>query len=445
VHRDTIEANALVQEIAAMRAELSALRSELATLRDAADPPHPSAAEADDAELHVTSRRRLFALAGGAAVAAAAVAVGGSVTPAAANNGSTIFLANNAVSDSTDVVCTFLNYTIPTTNTNSRNLFAVGDVSAAFTPAVPAAVSGYGGKTVGTGVSGITSKIGGNGVLGFVAAGTSGSSTYGVYGVSQSGAAVVGESTSGFDLYAKGTGRVYVRSFISAGPPTTGDFSQGEIVRDASPNLWMCTNGGAQSTWRRFATSDDVAATNAQVATVGQQVAALNGQVGTLTPLAAQVTTLSGRVDALTTQVGSTPHPASFVLVTPTRVYDSRLASQPPGNTGGRISAGTNRIVSVAGGIDIVTGAVTTPDLVPAGATGIVCNLTIAGADGGGYLALTPGDAMELTASTINWSPGTSDLANGTTVKLDAQRRVKIFAGGGGSVDLIIDVAGYYV
>jgi len=165
----------------------------------------------------------------------------------------------------------------------------------------------------------------------------------------------------------------------------------------------------------------------------------------TVAQLSAQVTTLTNQLAALSAQVGALPQPPQLVLTSPTRVYDSRFANQASGNTGGRIGGDASRVVNVANAIDVTTGAMSTPDFVPAGAKAVICNLTISGAQGGGFLSITPGDAAALTASTINWSPGTVDLANGTTVKLDAQRNVKVFSGGGGSVDFIVDVAGYYM
>ena len=36
-------------------------------------------------------------------------------------------------------------------------------------------------------------------------------------------------------------------------------------------------------------------------------------------------------------------------------------------------------------------------------------------------------------------------LANGLVVKLDTNRQIKVFCGGGGSTDFIVDINGYYV
>jgi len=40
---------------------------------------------------------------------------------------------------------------------------------------------------------------------------------------------------------------------------------------------------------------------------------------------------------------------------------------------------------------------------------------------------------------------GAGAIANGDVVTLDASRQVKVWAGGGGSADFIIDITGYYL
>ena len=124
--------------------------------------------------------------------------------------------------------------------------------------------------------------------------------------------------------------------------------------------------------------------------------------------------------------------------ITPTRVYDSRRGSGT-----GPLAGGQNRAVSVADGIDVTTGAVTTLDVVPAGATAIQYNLTIVNTVATGYLQVAPGDASAITSSSINWTASGQIVANGLMVKLDANRLVRAFASGG-STDFVIDVLGYY-
>lgn len=127
----------------------------------------------------------------------------------------------------------------------------------------------------------------------------------------------------------------------------------------------------------------------------------------------------------------------AFTAITPTRVYDSRLS-------GGRLSNGQTRVVSVANGINVSTGAVTTPNLVPAGASAIQYNLTVVDTTGSGYLQVAPGDAAAITSSSINWTATGQIIANGLMVKLDASRQVKAFAMIG-STNFIVDVLGYYL
>ena len=57
-----------------------------------------------------------------------------------------------------------------------------------------------------------------------------------------------------------------------------------------------------------------------------------------------------------------------------------------------------------------------------------------------------PGDATLPSGSSINWFGINQNIANGITVKVDATRQVKVFAGGGGSptTHFIIDVNGYF-
>jgi hypothetical protein len=125
--------------------------------------------------------------------------------------------------------------------------------------------------------------------------------------------------------------------------------------------------------------------------------------------------------------------------IDPVRVYDSRVAAPLPG----ALSANQNRVISVADSRNLDTGAVTLANAVPVGATAVAVNLTITGTSGSGFLAITPGDASTFAASTINWS-GAITIANAVIVKLDASRQLKVFCGGAGQADFIIDVQGYW-
>ena len=130
----------------------------------------------------------------------------------------------------------------------------------------------------------------------------------------------------------------------------------------------------------------------------------------------------------------------SFNAITPYRAYDSRRPTPTPG----LLTPGTNRVVSVAASRDGTTGAVVAANAIPAEATAVTFNLTVTGTVGRGFLAVTEGDATETAASTINWSGPGLVVANGSTVKLDASRQIKVFNGSLGSAHFIIDITGYY-
>ena len=131
----------------------------------------------------------------------------------------------------------------------------------------------------------------------------------------------------------------------------------------------------------------------------------------------------------------------SFHAITPTRVYDSRL----PQPLLAPLAAGADRVVSVADGRDPSSGAVSLADVVPVGATAVAFNLTITATAGQGFLAITPGDAATTDASIINWFASGYTAANASVVKLDSSRQVKVFAGGAGQTDFIVDINGYYL
>jgi hypothetical protein len=128
--------------------------------------------------------------------------------------------------------------------------------------------------------------------------------------------------------------------------------------------------------------------------------------------------------------------PPTFVPIAPARVYDSRSGD-------GVLSRVSSRLVSVKDARNS-SGAVTTADVVPAGATAITFNLTVTGATGPNFLSVGPGNSASLATSNINF-PVSDDRANGGVVKLDANRQVKVFNGDQpGSTHFIIDVTGYY-
>ena len=140
--------------------------------------------------------------------------------------------------------------------------------------------------------------------------------------------------------------------------------------------------------------------------------------------------------------LAGTPTAGAFVSIAPQRAYDSRIAAYTPN---GLLARNTSRVVSVADGHD-AAGAVTLEDAVPVGATAVEINLTAADPTDRNFLAVAPGDATATSTSLLNWNLGVTQIANSITVKLDANRQIKVFCGDqAGSTQFIVDVFGYYI
>lgn len=141
-------------------------------------------------------------------------------------------------------------------------------------------------------------------------------------------------------------------------------------------------------------------------------------------------------------KLAGTPTAGSFVPIEPQRAYDSRIAAYTPT---GLLAPNQSRVVSVADGHN-AAGAVTLANAVPAGATAVEINLTAADPTERNFLAVAPGDAASTATSLLNWNLGVTQIANSITVKLDADRKIKVFCGNqAGSTHFIVDVFGYYL
>lgn len=139
------------------------------------------------------------------------------------------------------------------------------------------------------------------------------------------------------------------------------------------------------------------------------------------------VSTLTGLGVAHADPSPSVPAGATFVPVAPKRVLDTRRQCCGPVQAGG------------AAFVDVT-------DLVPASATAIVFNLTGTNATANTVVRARPVLAVESESSSLNLGPG-EDRANLVTVALGTiigKREVEL-SNHVGSVDLIADLAGYYV
>lgn len=237
-------------------------------------------------------------------------------------------------------------------------------------------------------VIGRQATAGGFGVVGQYTG--SGAAGIGVFAAANNGLGVVARGTVG-DLEADGSGKVILNRDAFAGAAPTGASVVGTLARDKDGALWYSPKDGV---W---------------------------------------------------IQLAGTTSAGSFHVISPVRVYDSRLGLPTPG----KIAKGQNRVISVKDARNETTGAVTTADIVPAGAKAVLANLTVTETEGslGGFLSVVPGDATAQSGSSINWSGPDQNIANGLTAKIAADRTVKVFCGGDPTprTHFVVDVSGYWM
>ncbi len=222
----------------------------------------------------------------------------------------------------------------------------------------------------------------------------SGATAWSVYGLTDAGTGVVGESNTGIGLYARRSGRIRQEGLSAAGAPsyTPNTFEQ---VRDANGILYIHGLTGAfQAKWRR-----------------------LN----------------SLRVDT----ADGTGAPFK-----PVRLVDTRNGT---GGTTGPVAGGTTIAFPVAG-------AGAGASLIPADAIAVVGNITAVGWNVSGWLTIFPaGVAYNPNAdpSTMNFSGGAYAWANSFVVGLGTGvtwgGKVAVYVGtlGAGSTNFILDITGY--
>lgn len=151
--------------------------------------------------------------------------------------------------------------------------------------------------------------------------------------------------------------------------------------------------------------------------------------------------TASG-ADAIWRRLSGVAVAGGFVAINPARAYDSRQGAY---SVSGLMTSNTNRVISVKDAHNSA-GAVTTPNIVPAGATAVTFNVTVTGTTGPNFLAVSPSSASTFTASTLNWTTADASVANASVCALGGDRELKVFVGDQpGSTHIIVDITGYYL
>ena len=132
---------------------------------------------------------------------------------------------------------------------------------------------------------------------------------------------------------------------------------------------------------------------------------------------------------------GSSGVASALVPIVPCRLVDTRPASL----VGSRSTA-----LAAAETVELAVWGVNGNCEIPASATGISSNVTIVGPTTSSFLTVFPADAAQPLTSNLNWTSSSSPTPNQVTVGLSTAGALKVF-NSTGSVDVIIDIVGYYV
>ncbi len=172
-------------------------------------------------------------------------------------------------------------------------------------------------------------------------------------------------------------------------------------------------------------------------------VSSLNWAAGQTTPNAVtarvgasgkvSIYNLNGSVDVIADIVGYYDQAAgdAFAPLSPVRILDSRPAGPQVGPYGTPWGAGQSRDVTVAGTAGV-----------PSNADAVVLNVTVTDTAASSYLSVWPAGEARPLVSSLNWTRGQT-TPNAVTVKVGASGKVSIY-NLGGTVDVIVDVVGYF-
>ncbi len=150
----------------------------------------------------------------------------------------------------------------------------------------------------------------------------------------------------------------------------------------------------------------------------------------TWTPTAGVSKAKSGVKTALATLY----QPVPLVPLTPCRLADTRAGSGFPAGYGPpSISGGTQRTFTITGQCGI-----------PSGASAVSFNFAVWGPVTRGDLRVWPAGGSAPMVSTVNWEANILAIANAAVVPLSGGGQITVQVDGTGTIDLIVDVNGYY-
>ncbi len=227
---------------------------------------------------------------------------------------------------------------------------------------------------------------------------TTGATANALWASSLGGAALLGTTNSGYPLVVAPNVPTAKAHLVLDGPaaeppdpdglpipPTRTDAHRlGEIALDVNHDLWLCVAPGTPGTWRRLG--------------------------------------------------GGSTAGALVLLNTPVRAYDSRPNNPPNIGSKTPIANGTTRVIDTKANSSGV----------PAGATGVLTNLTVVNTSASGFLAAYKAGAATPNASSINWFTAGEIVANTTVVACDATAQIALYVPPNSSTDVLVDIIGFY-
>lgn len=124
-----------------------------------------------------------------------------------------------------------------------------------------------------------------------------------------------------------------------------------------------------------------------------------------------------------------------YVPITPCRLMDTRPPTDNVGPRATPLGAGETYVATVRGANGQCS--------IPADAVSVNVTLTAVGPTAASFLTAFPSDVSRPNSSNLNWVGGQAPVANTATVTLSAAGQASFF-NLAGTVDLIVDIAGYY-
>ena len=122
--------------------------------------------------------------------------------------------------------------------------------------------------------------------------------------------------------------------------------------------------------------------------------------------------------------------PGAFAALSPTRVLDTRSGQ----GGSGMLAAGGSISLQVTGTAGVPSSSV----------SAVAVNVTAVGPSASGYVTVWPSGTTRPNASNLNFSPG-QNIPNMVIVPVGADGKVQLFNGSPGTVNLVADVAGYFI